>query len=448
MKIRNLILMLTAALALGALTGCSDDDDPMNPMNESQSFTLTIENVSSGADATVSGVFNTPAGQTDPGPAMPGQAYEFTFGANPGDMLSFATMMVQSNDLFYAPDGGGIALFDGSTPVQGDVTSQVMLWDAGTEMNEVPGEGANQAPRQTGADTGAADGDSSVRLVNDGYTYPAVNQVIQVTLTHLGDHLFRARLENVSSAGTLMTMGGGVAVPLAPGVFTVHTADNPLFVAGMADQYGLEGLAEDGDPSTIHASLEARTGLAVPLAPGLVAVHGDAAMVYHAGMADPGTGLEALAEDGDPSGLAATLSGLEAVSAVEVFNTPLGAAAPAPIFPGERYQVSFSARPGDRLSLATMFVHSNDLFYGFAPAGLELFDAMGDALTGDVTMDLHLWDAGTEMNQWPGVGPDQAPHQSGPDTGAADADSAVRMVNDGFMYPMTDQVIRVTLTLN
>ena len=448
MKMRNLILMLTAALALGALAGCSDDDDPTTPGAESQSFTLTIENVSSGADNTVSGVFNTPVGETAAGPAFPGQAYEFVFGANPGDMLSFATMMVQSNDLFYAPGGGGIALFDGDTPVQGDVTAQVHLWDAGTEMNEAPGEGPNQAPRQSGADTGPADADSSVRMVNDGYIYPAVDAVIQVTLTHLGDHLFRARLENVSSGSTLMTMDGAVAVPLAPGVFTVHTGSNPLFVSGMADQFGLEGLAEDGDPSAIIASLEARTGLAVPLAPGVVAVHGDAAMLFHSGMTDPGTGLEALAEDGDPSGLAATLDAVGGVSAVKVFNTPVGAMSPAPIFPGDRYQVMFNAMPGDRLGLATMFVHSNDLFYGFDPAGLELFDAMGDPVTGDVTMYVRLWDAGTEMNQWPGVGPDQAPHQSGPDTGAADGNSHVRLVDDGFMYPMTDNVVRVTLSLN
>ena len=99
-----------------------------------------------------------------------------------------------------------------------------------------------------------------------------------------------------------------------------------------------------------------------------------------------GLGLEALAEDGDPvrSGRA-SLTGGAGVASVAVFNTPVGAMAPAPIFPGESYQITFTAKPGDRLSLATMFVQSNDLFYAFDAAGLDLFDAMGNAVLGDVT---------------------------------------------------------------
>ena len=40
-------------------------------------------------------------------------------------------------------------------------------------------------------------------------------------------------------------------------------------------------------------------------------------------------------------------------SASGAFNTPVGATAPAPIFPGEAYEVSFSAAPGSKLSFAT-----------------------------------------------------------------------------------------------
>ena len=122
--------------------------------------------MSAAADYPVSGVFNTPVGAGGPAPIFPGEAYEFTFGANPGDKLSFATMFVQSNDLFYAPTGAGIALFNGMTPVNGDVTAQVHLWDAGTEMNEEPGVGANQAPRQGGPNMGAIDADTTVRMVS------------------------------------------------------------------------------------------------------------------------------------------------------------------------------------------------------------------------------------------------------------------------------------------
>ena len=87
---------------------------------------------------------------------------------------------------------------------------------------------------------------------------------------YLGDNLFRARIENVSDGMTLMVPGGGsVAVPLAPGVFVVHTDDDPLFMAGMPDQgAGLEGLAEDGDIASFEAALALGTRLATPLAPG------------------------------------------------------------------------------------------------------------------------------------------------------------------------------------
>ena len=111
---------------------------------------------------------------------MPGSSYTFTVDAVPGDMLSFGTMFVQSNDLFYAPSGNGIALFNGSLGVSGDVTSQIMLWDAGTESNERPGVGVNQAPRQSGPNTGDDEG-GNVRLEDDAYDYPS--PVLRVTIT-------------------------------------------------------------------------------------------------------------------------------------------------------------------------------------------------------------------------------------------------------------------------
>jgi hypothetical protein len=91
-------------------------------------------------------------------------------------------MFIQSNDLFYAPaDPAGIPLFEGGAPVEGDMTSMLALWDAGTEVNEQPGVGPNQAPRQDGADTGTPEG--VVRPVDDGYDYPATGEVIEVTVS-------------------------------------------------------------------------------------------------------------------------------------------------------------------------------------------------------------------------------------------------------------------------
>jgi hypothetical protein len=98
--------------------------------------------------------FTVPEGAGEAGPALPGSSYSFTFEATPGDYLSFATMFVQSNDWYFAPEPSGINLFAGDAPLDGDITELVLLWDAGTEIDETPGEGPNQAPRQSGPDTG------------------------------------------------------------------------------------------------------------------------------------------------------------------------------------------------------------------------------------------------------------------------------------------------------
>ena len=43
---------------------------------------------------------------------------------------------------------------------------------------------------------------------------------------------------------------------------------------------------------------------------------------------------------------------------------------------------------------------------------------------------IHLYDAGTEIDETPGSGPNQAPRQSGPDTGPADPNNIIRRAHD------------------
>jgi hypothetical protein len=207
----------------------------------------------------------------------------------------------------------------------------------------------------------------------------------------------------------------------------------------------LEALAEDGDPSALAASLASRSGLITPFAPGLWAVHTAADPLFSAGQSDPGQGLEALAEDGDPSGLTAAVAGRSDVATSGIFNTPVGATGPGPLLPGQAYEFSFEAMSGDHLSFATMFVQSNDLFFAPDGAGIALFKADGSPITGDVTEQLALWDAGTEMNQEPGFGPDQAPRQAGSNTGP-DEMGVVDLVSDEFSYPNPADLIRVTIS--
>jgi len=113
-------------------------------------------------------------------------------------------VVVPSNDLFYAPGGGGIDLFDGRDPVSGDVTDQVGLWDAGTEPNQRPGFGADQAPAQSSPDQGADEGGvvRPIGEVDDGYSYPSVADSIRVTLTPSPAHRQLSRTA-VPGGGTI-----------------------------------------------------------------------------------------------------------------------------------------------------------------------------------------------------------------------------------------------------
>jgi hypothetical protein len=116
-----------------------------------------------------------------PGPITPGAAYEATISAVPGDRLSLTLMMGQSNDWFYAPAESGIELFKNGKAISGDISSQMMLWDAGTEVDQEAGIGSNQGPRQKGPNTGKAE-NGVVRTVLDGKTYSNAAAVLRVVI--------------------------------------------------------------------------------------------------------------------------------------------------------------------------------------------------------------------------------------------------------------------------
>ena len=678
-----------------------------------------------------SGIFNTPVGADGPGPLTPGNAYEFTFVARPGDRLSFATMYVQSNDLFLAPGDTGIALFaDDGLPISGDITAQIGLWDAGTEVNEEPGVGANQAPRQAGANTGA-DEVGVVRLVDDGFTYPAVADIVRITVTSRGGlyigiaddgdasdgqtgldiaitpdilsltNALISYFQNVllvaltSDEVTINGAGGGtlaiagnewiltdyssdgllvlngtlnvgedqfpripitgeiatsgasdatvlldlvvdvsgdesslsgtviVGVPYdigdiiaaaeagdmdgdgdmdrtitaaavvgretleafvlrakemlealtaeeilasfetfrsegewksgsiylfvsdLQGNMLFHGADPSLegqnlidledlngvkvtqellaqvangggFVEYLWDDPTIEGdedrsspkvgyaaplsilgqefaigagfylntVGMDGDgdadtesdgdtdtdgdadadgdaiperaissitisPDPAAGSAESRTpaqftvrieNLGTLLAPGAWVAQRGGTPLFIDGQPDRGAGLEALAEDGSPAELAANLPRNSGT-----FTTPVGADGPGPLTPGNAYEFTFVARPGDRLSFATMYVQSNDLFLAPGDTGIALFTNDRQPISGDITAQIGLWDAGTEVNEEPGVGANQAPRQAGANTGA-DEGGTVRLVDDGFTYPAVADIVRITIS--
>lgn len=227
-----------------------------------------------------------------------------------------------------------------------------------------------------------------------------------------------------------------------------------LLALPLSAQAGTESMAMEGTTFTVRienvstpATLKSMKGETAPApnSPGLWVVHSAAAPLFKAGKPDLGWGMEAQAEDGNPAALAEHCKTHAGVRSVGVFNTPRGDEQPGPALPGKVYEFTVTASPGDRLSFATMFGQSNDLFYAPSEEGIALFDAKGRAVSGDVTAKLYLWDAGTEVNEEPGFGPNQAPRQSGPNTGASEK-TAVRKVKDAFTYPKVAQVLKVTIT--
>ncbi|HEX6438567.1 MAG TPA: spondin domain-containing protein [Candidatus Binatia bacterium] len=130
-------------------------------------------------------VFNTPMGGTGPGPITPGAAYEIMISAVRGERLSLTTMMGQSNDWFYAPAESGIELFNNGKAISGDITSQMVLWDAGTEVDQEPGIGSEQGPRQKAPNTGKAENGvvRSAKDVKYARAYAKTSEVMKVTIT-------------------------------------------------------------------------------------------------------------------------------------------------------------------------------------------------------------------------------------------------------------------------
>lgn len=219
---------------------------------------------------------------------------------------------------------------------------------------------------------------------------------------------------------------------------------------------GITGLASaNGDMATKFSirienitkadAFTASTGVKWSLAfsPGTAVIHTDNAPVFTSGQKDRGKGLEAQAEDGDPSKLAKALKGAKGVKSVAVYNTPVGAKEPGPITPGAAYETTVSAVPGDKLTITLMMGQSNDWFYAPAESGIELFKD-GKAVSGDISSQILLWNAGTEVDQEPGIGPDQGPRQKGPNTGAAE-NGVVSKVRDGKAYAQAEKVLRVTI---
>jgi hypothetical protein len=165
-----------------------------------------------------------------------------------------------------------------------------------------------------------------------------------------------------------------------------------------------------------------------PISPGLYVVSPKKWLVFHTGDVAGGTALERLAEDGNPGPLIEALARDGHATTRFVHDEPF----------------TVTARPGDRLHFAVMFAQSNDVFLAPRASGIELFDRDGRPVSGEATGAVVLWDAGTEVNQPPGAGHDQASRQRAPDTGR-DENGIIHVLSDGYSYPAIANIIRVTI---
>ncbi|MCH9680862.1 MAG: spondin domain-containing protein [Deltaproteobacteria bacterium] len=385
-------------------------DDTTGEPDDAQTFRITVTNA---GRYHATEVFNTPEGAKEPGPLVEvGQAYSVQFSAAPGSRLNFATMSAATNDWFFAPEGAGIELFDSDgTPMTGDITDAIDLWDAGTEEEDP----ATVATAPGGAEAGDPDDDDTVRVVMAD---------VSASLT--------ADLAYEEGVFTLTLTREGEDI-LTPGMVVVHTADDALFTEGQPDRgAGLELLAETGSPMDLYdwfnepgtdgAPLRLSSSI-TPFSPGVVYAfpgEGSDPLFTQGEAAIAGSGVEELAEAGNNQVAFDYLTGEGYEAALSENDGGVG--------PGGALTFTLDAVPGDRLGFATMLVQSNDWFFAFNNDGVALFDDDGNPAPGDSSIEAYLFDAGTEADEPVGLGENQAPRQADPDAGDPDEDPLIRRV--------------------
>ncbi|MBC8071686.1 MAG: spondin domain-containing protein [Deltaproteobacteria bacterium] len=331
-------------------------------------------------------------------PTAPGDSFVITVTPDQDNrMLSFVSSIAASNDAFVAPVPGGIALLDDdgsartNAQIEEDFRRNLIVWDAGTEANEVPGAGSNTQSEQSLAGSGTTDADATIRPYSE-----AVND-----------------LEGAGAGGLLeVTVVDGAA----PGEYDV-TIEN----------------------------ISGATAFPADFSPVLWAVHDDSVSLFDADMpASPS--LEMLAEDADPTALLDDLGGEAGVVEAAVDDGPLGANA------SFTFTITPDAT-ASRLSIAAMLIPSNDTFVSLGGTGISLLDDEGEPLTAALLEDaisaaLGAWEAGTEANQAGAIGRDQEPRQAGDNTGANEGNGLVRGSSEDdliWAWPDADQLVRVTI---
>jgi hypothetical protein len=420
-------------LSLTALifSSCTKDHDPQ-PTSKS----ITIENVLDSKPLVESGTFK---GTGTPPVILPGQSVSFSFSAAKNQRLTFATMYGWSNDLFFAPENPGIRLYgDDGTPLTGDVSAQIKLWDNGTRVNAVPG----MALAHPGTAEATPKNIKEVNGTDDyGHTFLPASQLMNVSLAYDGNSMFTITIKNQS---------GGTAneTPFSPGVWAISYVaggnlllPEPVYSAGKATTDALTRIAEAGDNAPLGTWLASQTGIFTPLSPVLVVVYsGTENPFFKTGENDRGQGLKDLAQKGNADILAAALQGKPGIKNVYVLKEPTSTV----LLPmtggnaGGKVSQALMLAPGDRIALATMYGFSNDWF--FATSGNDI----DGSATGDVSGSVALYDNGTALDQFPGAGITQF-NLAGTPLSESKAIAPVPNPNAFTKLPAIGSIIKVTL---
>jgi hypothetical protein len=195
---------------------------------------------------------------------------------------------------------------------------------------------------------------------------------------------------------------------------------------------------------TTGEALKLSNGKTAPfvIAPVLYAVHtGNTNPLFVGGQVDAGKGLRTLAETGNPEPLRKAIGEQPGVVAVDADARPVGALAGGPLPPGKAYEFSVTAGPGQFLSIACMFGQSNDWFYS-NDRPIALFVG-GKPVSGNMSAQISLWDAGTEVDEEPGLGPNQGPRQQDPEAGVREH-QAIAHAAGKWSYPRNGFKLTIT----
>ena len=79
---------------------------------------------------------------------------------------------------------------------------------------------------------------------------------------------------------------------------------------------------------------------------------------------------------------------------------------------------------------------------------LDLMLPDGNAVTGDITASLKLYDSGTEVDEYAGAGNNQAPRQAGPNTGVDENGTVEEETAPSSNVPNLSDYIKVTIIAN